>query len=183
MNEVESSIDEFHIKHLNTSDGFNAHIAKKIGIQTLGDQLTISIQDISMRGGWALKSFNTFFDYWVGSLPASVRTGKLIAGWRQVLGQGYHGGSPPTLDDIVDERDKVGKFVDQWLGIHVHVDENLKRLLVANMLRHWTETKDIISKEPSGIYDGDDYVKHPFFAKVKEVCHYSGISQAHLKDG
>ena len=29
MNEVESSIEEFYIKHLNTSDGFNTHGAKK----------------------------------------------------------------------------------------------------------------------------------------------------------
>ena len=126
VNEIDSSIEEFYINHLNTSDGFNAHGAKKLGIQILGDLLTISIQDISMRGGWALKSFNTFFDYWVGSLPASVRTGKLIAGWRQVLGQGYHGGSPPTLDDIVEEKEKVERFVDQWLGIHVHVNKKMK---------------------------------------------------------
>ena len=176
--EIESSIEEFSIKHLNSSAGFNAHGAKKLGIQTLGDLLTISIQDISMRGGWALKSFNTFFDYWVGSLPASVRTGKLIAGWRQVLGQGYHGGAPPTLDDIVDESDKVDTFVHQWLGYHQHVDLKLQRLLVANMLRHWEETKDVISKEPSGMYDNGNHVKHPFFAKVIEVCHYSGITEA-----
>ena len=156
--EIESSIDEFCIKHLSMKDGLNAHGAKKLGIQTLGDLLTISIQDISMRGGWALKSFNTFFDYWVGSFPASVRTGKLIAGWTQVLGQGYHGGTPPILDDIVDESDKVDNFVHQWLGIHIHVDDKIKKLLVANMLRHWEETIDIISKEPSGKYAGGEHI-------------------------
>ena len=65
-------------------DNVQAHGAKKLGIQTLGNLLTINIQDISMRGGWALKAFNTFFDYWVGSLPSSVRSGKMIAGWIQV---------------------------------------------------------------------------------------------------
>ena len=131
-----------------------------------------------MRGGWALKSFNTFFDYWVGSFPASVRTGKLIAGWTQVLGQGYHGGTPPTLDDIVDESDKVDNFVHQWLGIHIHVDDKIKKLLVANMLRHWEETIDIISKEPSGKYAGGEHSKHPFCVKVIESCYYCEISTA-----
>ena len=50
------------------------HGAKKIGIHNLGDLLSINIQDIPMRGRWALKSFNNFFDYWVGSFPSSVRT-------------------------------------------------------------------------------------------------------------
>ena len=38
-----------------------AHGAQKYGIQKLGDLLTCSVQDISMRGGWALKTSNTFF--------------------------------------------------------------------------------------------------------------------------
>ena len=37
-----------------------AHGAKKLGIQNMGDIMSMTIQDISMRGGWALKSFNTF---------------------------------------------------------------------------------------------------------------------------
>ena len=74
---IKESIDEFGIKNIHNSTNVRAHGCKKLGIQTLGNLLTISIQDISMRGGWALKSFNTFFDYWVGSLPASVRTGKM----------------------------------------------------------------------------------------------------------
>ena len=82
--QIEKSLDEFFIDELHLNPKVKQHGAKKLGIQTLGDLLTISIQDISMRGGWALKAFNTFFDYWVGSLPGSVRSGKMIAGWRQV---------------------------------------------------------------------------------------------------
>ena len=152
-----------------------------MGIQTLGNLLTISIQDISMRGGWALKSFNTFFDYWVGSLPASVRTGKMIAGWRQVNGQGYHGGAPPTLDDISDEKDKVEKFVDLWLGHNSKVSREIKKLLIANMLRHWNEMVDIIQKEPTGKFAGELCNRHPFINKVNEACAYCDITKETFK--
>ena len=43
-----------------------AHGPKKLGVQTLGDLLTITIQDISMRAGWVLKSFNTFLTIGLG---------------------------------------------------------------------------------------------------------------------
>ena len=81
---LKSSLDEFFIGEIKEHKDLKAHGAKKHGIQILGDLLTVSIQDISMRGGWALKAFNTFFDYWVGSLPSNVRSGKMISGWRQV---------------------------------------------------------------------------------------------------
>ena len=83
-NLIKASLDDFFINDMKEKDNVQAHGAKKLGIQTLGNLLTINIQDISMRGGWALKAFNTFFDYWVGSLPSSVRSGKMIAGWIQV---------------------------------------------------------------------------------------------------
>ena len=83
-NIIKSSLEEFFIHELSEKEDVKAHGAKKLGIQTLGNLLTINIQDISMRGGWALKAFNTFFDYWVGSLPSSVRSGKMMAGWIQV---------------------------------------------------------------------------------------------------
>ena len=175
--DVDESIDEFCIEHLQNKENLKAHGCKKLGIQTLGDLLTISIQDISMRGGWALKSFNTFFDYWVGSLPASVRSGKMIAGWRQVLGQGYHGGAPPTLADIVDENEKVDHFVKSLLGHHIYVPNDLKGLLVANILRHWKESIDIIQKEPRGMYSGEKWRVHPFAAQVIKACYNSQITE------
>ena len=82
--QIKSSLDEFFIGDIKAHKDLKAHGAKKHGIQILGDLLTVNIQDISMRGGWALKAFNTFFDYWVGSLPSNVRSGKMISGWRQV---------------------------------------------------------------------------------------------------
>ena len=57
---LKSSLDEFFIGEIKEHKDLKAHGAKKHGIQILGDLLTVSIQDISMRGGWALKAFNTF---------------------------------------------------------------------------------------------------------------------------
>ena len=66
---------------MNLKGGTKAHGAKKLGIQTLGELLSILIQDVSVRGGWTLKYFNAFFDYWVRSLPSSLRTHIMISGW------------------------------------------------------------------------------------------------------
>ena len=98
------------------SKKIGAHGANKYGIQKLGDLLTTSVQDISMRGGWALKSFNTFFDYWVGSFASSVRTGKCMSGWTTMNGQTYHGGYPPDLNDITHEMNRVEDFCSGTYG-------------------------------------------------------------------
>ena len=79
LGEIHDNMNSFCIHEISKKLG--AHGAKKYGIQKLGDLLTTSVQDISMRGGWALKTFNTFFDYWVGSFASSVRTGKCMSGW------------------------------------------------------------------------------------------------------
>ena len=84
LENIKGSISEFFIDDMGCKPLLKTHSGKKLGINTLGNLLTITIQDISMRGGWALKSFNTFFDYWTGAFPSSVRSGKMIAGWRTV---------------------------------------------------------------------------------------------------
>ena len=95
-----------------------AYRPPKIGVQTLGDLLTITIQDICMRTGWVLKSFNTFFDYWVRSLPSSVRSGKMIPGWTIVFIQGIHGSNTPKIDNIRTERIKLDEFTRHLIGRH-----------------------------------------------------------------
>ena len=102
----------------------------------------------------------------------------MIAGWRQVLGQGYHGGAPPTFDDVEEERDKIPHFVSSLLGHHLNVKDNIKMLLVANLLRHWNESVELIRKEPKGRYEGEKYQAHPFVSQVKRACYNSNISEA-----
>ena len=62
--QMEESINRFCLKDFTSK--LKAYGSKKLGIQKLGDLLTITIEDISMRGGWSLKTLNTFFGYWVG---------------------------------------------------------------------------------------------------------------------
>ena len=106
--ELRESINEFLLDGISSALG--SHGAKKFGIQKMGDMMSLTIQDISMRGGWALKSFNTFFDYWVGSYAASERTGKILAGWTSRSDNGYHGGHPPSMNDIETMKDSVPFF-------------------------------------------------------------------------
>ena len=72
---IKKSIDEFNVTELQERGNLKAHGCKKLGIQTLGDLLTISIQDISMRGGWELNLSIPFLT--IG-----------LAHFQQVFGQG-----------------------------------------------------------------------------------------------
>ena len=88
----------------------------------------------------------------------------------QLIGQTYHGGVPPNLDDVKSENTKIDNFVELWLGRHKHISHKIKRFIVANMLRHWEETIEIIQKEPRGLYRGEKYLTHPYIMKVKNIC-------------
>ena len=94
-----------------------------------------------------------------------------------MLGQGYHGGIPPTLEDIEDNVEKVDIFVSNWLGHHTRVSVPMQRFLVANMLRHWHETVDLIQKEPKGIYSDDNYKKHNYVHKIFDILHNINVSE------
>ena len=102
------------------------------------------MQDISMRSGWVLKSFNIFFYFWVESLPSSVRSGKMIAGWTTVLNQDIHGSNHHNLDDIRPERIKLDEFSKHLIGKYHYIAEDIKDLIVDNMSRHWDETIRVI---------------------------------------
>ena len=93
----------------------------------------------------------------------------------QPLGQGYHGGNPPTLSDITDDVDKIDEFVNMWLGTHTKLSIEIQRFLVANMLRHWDETVLLIQKEPKNTYAGDNYKKHSFITRVVTIRNYLKI--------
>ena len=163
------------------SENLRAHGAKKLGVQRLGDLLNITIQDISMRAGWVLKSFNTFFDYWVGSFPSSVRSGKQISGWTTMLDNNIHGGNPPNLNAIKTDKDKLATFVMELLGRHVHLNVDVHELIIANLLRHWDEILDVISNEPNGKYIGVKINTHPFVHTVHTALNICNITMGTFK--
>ena len=94
-----------------------------------------------------------------------------------MLGQGYHGGIPPTLDNIEEDVEKVEFFVSSWLGHHTRVSVPMQRFLIANMLRHWNETINLIPKESKGIYSDKNYRKHNFVHKILDILNNLNISE------
>ena len=164
-NQIEGQIDLFCLAEVAAS--LAAHGAKKLGIQTMGDIMSMTIQDISMRGGWALKSFNTFFDYWVGSYASSIRSGKALAGWISPTANGYHGGTPPTMKDISTDDDKIDKFVSELMGHHIHVSVSMQKYFIANLLRHWNQLICALRQEPNKKWLGEKVNNHPFICKVQ----------------
>ena len=162
----------------NIAPDVKAREPKKLGVQTLGDLLTMTIQDISMRAGWVLKSFNTFFDYWAGSLPSSVRSNKMISGWTTVLNQIIHGGNPPNLHDVKTECTKLDEFVRQLIGRHTHIEKEVRDLIVANLSRHWDEAIHVIQSEPNGRYNGEKINTHPFVYNINMALVYSDVTKA-----
>ena len=90
-----------------------------------------------MQGIWQRKAFNTFFDYWRGTKLSQIKSGKVISGWKDAEEQsGFTGGSPPSLDDISSsDKGSVNKFVDCLLGHNVHIQKDVKRILIANVIR------------------------------------------------
>ena len=53
----------------------------------------------------------------------------------------------------------------------------MQRFIVANMLRHWEQTCDIIQKEPHGRFTGEHSSSHPYISIVKRIC-----GQLHISD-
>ena len=111
-----------------------------------------------------------FFDYWAGSLPSIVRTGKLIAWWRHPKGQGIHGDNPPTLKDVCTGGYPAFKFSRMMLGRHKYLSKDVRDFIVANMLRHWTEIELLIQSEPYWKFFGDEKVFILLFQKLKCIA-------------
>ena len=123
-------------------------------------------QHTSVRVGWELKTFNTFFDYWKGTMLSMRKSGKVLAGWTSGNDDSSHtSGCPPTLDSISkSDKAKVSLFVKTLLGDHKHIKAGVKELLVANMMRFWNDFLAIIEEDPEGRYHA--VRDHCFVGKV-----------------
>jgi hypothetical protein len=131
-------------------------------------------QDMSFRAGWDLKNFHTFFDYWVGSFSASVRSGKVIYGWTSKVQDCYYGGHPAELSAISDVSGKVDEFMENLLGHNEELNPTVKRLLFANGLRFYNDFIRFLKEEPNKKYEGEKVNKHPFVAKMNETMSRTG---------
>jgi hypothetical protein len=129
-----------------------AHSGKKRAAQELGDAFGMPPQFISFRCGWDLKSFHSFFDYWVGSNEASIVTARVLGGWKTQVGSDkYIGGrAPKLLPSCPEEKKQIDHLCKCLLGHQVHVSEDVKMILIANGIRFYDDFVDFLRKEPGG---------------------------------
>ena len=105
----------------------------------------------------------------------------MIAGWTTVLNQGIHGGNPPNLDDVTTERMKLDEFARQLIGRHHYIEKEVRDLIVANTLRHWDETIELIQSEPNGKFAGEKMNIHPFVHNMYMALAYANVNKDTFK--
>jgi hypothetical protein len=76
---MDESISSNYFLHVMSSKK-GAHSGKKCVAQGLGDEFGMPPQFISFCCGWDLKSFHSFFDYWLGSNEISIVTAQVLGG-------------------------------------------------------------------------------------------------------
>ena len=60
------------------------------------------------------------------------------------------GGYPPNCDDITAEKDKLCTFIDHLFVHQEQLDEDVKYVLTASILRFYQEYCIFVSNEPDG---------------------------------
>ena len=99
-----------------------------------------------------------------------MKTGKVMAGWSTGENDSqFTSGCPPNLKDIKTDIEKVDGFVETLLGNYKEVKPQIKRMLVANVLRFWKDFIQVISQEEKGKYQ--KVSNHPFVQKVSLPIH------------
>jgi len=169
-------IADFHFDEMTESRG--AHSAKKWSVQYLGDAGLVP-QDISARAGWAMRNFNTFFDYWNGTALSQRKSGLVMAGWGTTTDIGIKctKGQPPNLDSITTNRDKLHSFRVMLIGHRPGLHRTLKNILLANCLRFYDDFITFLMKEPNGKYKTMELIAsaNPFVNKVNNARQQIGI--------
>jgi hypothetical protein len=97
-----------------------------------------------------------------------LKTAKTMYEWTTNMGSDlFSGGDPPNLDDIKTKKGSVNDFVNALLGHHTHVKEEVKRILVANGIRFYSDFVEFLRKEPLGKYDTESKLDaNPFIREV-----------------
>ncbi len=161
LQEVAETLDEYGIGDM--LEERRIHCGKKRGLQVMGDSY-LPPQHLMGHAGWALKTFNTFFDYWVTSKSSMAKSGKkVLSNWK--VGESlldFASGVPPTFGTSELRRDQIDLFVESLVGHNKHVHPELKLLLVANSVRWYKEFIELLNKEPSQRYVQDVNQRHPF---------------------
>ena len=173
---VAETLDEYFIGMFQAENGI--HCGKKRGLQIMGDSY-LPPQHLMGRAGWALKTFNTFFDYWVTSKSSMAKSGKVLSGWK--VGESlldFASAVPPTFATSDLTKVQIDLFVSSLIGDNNCVHPELKLLLVANAMRWYKEFIELLQKEPSQRYVQDVNQKHPFAIAVERARIAAGLDKA-----
>ena len=170
------TLDEYFIGMFQLENGI--HCGKKRCLQIMGDSY-LPPQHLMGRAGWALKTFNTFFDYWVTSKSSMTKSGKVLSGWK--VGESvldFASAVPPTFATSELTKVQIDVFVSSLIGDNDYVHPELKLLLVANAMRWYKEFIELLEKEPSQRYVQDVNQKHPFAIAVERARIAAGLDKA-----
>jgi uncharacterized protein YdcH (DUF465 family) len=137
-----------HVKKLNKK--LTSHCCRKYTMNELANMFSVMPHMITFRVGMLMKNIHTFFEYVVASEKMDINTAKNIAGWDDVLDQHVFGGYPPNCDDITAEKDKLCTFIDHLFVHQEQLDEDVKYVLTASILRFYQEYCILVSNEPDG---------------------------------
>ena len=146
-----------------------SHGHKKAAVNTLAENL--NFQTFVFRCGWMVRNFHSAFDYIFNSTRKDLQCGKTLAGWHRlgVYGDKVLGGFPPHFKD---GGDNFELFCQNLLGVHEHLSNDVRNMLVSSILRWHDVFNKLISREINGKLE--DVNTHPFNDKILKALDDSG---------
>jgi len=159
------------------NSGLSSHSDKRGSNQLMADASCSSALAQIFRSGWEVRSVHSLFDYVLGSSKMLNESGKVVSNWTSKIGTVIIGGQPPTLLDIVSETHLVNPFVSACFGIDSESEwsDDIRKVLIASVLRHYQEFCSIILQHPDGAYT--ELERHPFVSVIKSARMVVGVEQ------
>ena len=150
--EIISSLDfcEKHEKVKTPNEKLTAHCARKYTINLLAEMSGMEPHKIAFRVGMTTQNVHTFFDYVFNNSNFDKETGKKISGWSHAFDGKLFGGYPASLDDIKTDRSMIKPFLRCIFGHHDNLDDDIKEMLFASVLRFYKELVTFVRNEPLG---------------------------------
>jgi hypothetical protein len=163
--------DTYQLKNLNT--GLTSHCARKCTINAMADSV-IPCYSWVFRVGLIWRAVSTMFDYLFPSKTGDRRSGRVLSGWNYRVNDNYYGGAPPTLEDILDDKELAKTTAEFFFHQHIQagLDKKVGHLLFASILFNYERFVSLINDEPHGKYSQN---LHPFVRKVKEKFETMGL--------
>ena len=77
------------------------------------------------------------------------------------------GGVPPDLKNIKTSPEKVMKFVQELVGHHDNISLDVRKLLVANGIRWYTDFVEFLKADPGNRFSStEDFTKKTFLCSA-----------------